>query len=98
MAIQEKAKAALAARDAKDFRWLQLIFRLVPLTVQQVGRALPPASCDGTRCPSRNNCLRHEEPGNGPKAASWARREPGATACDQYRAVKVLTTFKEPSQ
>ena len=30
---------------------------------------VPPASCDGTRCPSRNNCLRHEEPGNGPKAA-----------------------------
>lgn len=25
---------------------------------------VPPASCDGTRCPSRNNCLRHEEPGN----------------------------------
>lgn len=32
MTVQEKAKAALAARDAKDFRWLQLIFRLVLLT------------------------------------------------------------------
>lgn len=54
-------------------------------------------SCDGTRCPSRNNCLRHVQPSTAPKAALWARREPGATACDQYRAVKVLTTFKEPS-
>jgi hypothetical protein len=48
-------------------------------------------------CPSKRNCQRHEsERGMEFSAASLnSRREAGATACDMYMPIKVVTTFVE---
>ena len=45
--------------------------------------------CAGTGCPSRDICRRYQQPGDKPveravMTALYARREPGAAACDQY--------------
>lgn len=55
--------------------------------------------CTGTGCPSRDNCERSAYPV--PRgaivttAALYVRREPGATACDQYIPIADRSTFKE---
>lgn len=58
--------------------------------------AVDQARCHGARCPSRLNCKHHMDKSyTGEYAAFDARRLAGDSACDQYQAIKVLTTFKD---
>lgn len=42
--------------------------------------------CQGGNCPSKQQCNRYTDRSNkhAPYAAFWARRDAGATACDQF--------------
>jgi len=55
--------------------------------------------CDGGDCPSKSNCRRYIDRGTGGEhttnAALWCRREAGASACDSYLPVLMVTTFPE---
>lgn len=49
-----------------------------------------------TRCEGKNNCPRFLD--KNPEtiaAALWIRRESGASACDIYRPINVVSTFAE---
>lgn len=55
-------------------------------------------NCLGTNCPSKNNCKRFvDREEHSIPAAIHARREAGASACDMYLPIKVLSTFEDPS-
>ena len=53
--------------------------------------------CEGGSCPSKDNCRRYtERKVQGDyvvNAALWLRREAGASACDSYLPVRVISTF-----
>lgn len=55
------------------------------------------STCEGSKCPSKNNCRRHTERKNtdAVPAALWIRREAGASACDMYLPVASVSTFKD---
>lgn len=48
--------------------------------------------CAGTSCPSRDNCRLHANPG-AYEIAAWARRQAGDSACQQFKAIRVISTF-----
>lgn len=54
--------------------------------------------CDGGNCPSKANCRRYTErfvkADYVSRAALWLRREAGASACDLYMPIEVVSTFK----
>ena len=54
-------------------------------------------TCEGSKCPSKDNCIRHTERNlyEAVPAALWARREAGASACDMYFPVASVSTFKD---
>lgn len=54
------------------------------------------STCEGSKCPSKANCRRHTERNyhESIPAALWVRREAGASACDMYVPVEVVSTFK----
>lgn len=51
--------------------------------------------CAGTNCPSLSNCQRFTPNLTNDLAALHVRREAGATACDRFLPIKLITTFKE---
>ena len=57
------------------------------------------STCEGSKCPSKNNCRRYtERKTKGDyviNAALWARREAGANACDMVMWLKPASTFKD---
>ena len=55
------------------------------------------STCEGSKCPSKNNCRRHTERKNtdAVPAALWIRREAGSSACDLYLPIDTTTTFKD---
>ena len=55
------------------------------------------STCEGSKCPSKNNCRRHTERKHSESvpAALWIRREAGASACDMYLPVASVSTFKD---
>ncbi len=54
------------------------------------------STCEGQKCPSANNCRRFVERKSQESvpAALWVRREAGASACDMYLPITVVSTFK----
>ena len=57
-------------------------------------------SCEGSKCPSAKNCRRYTERNSHESvpAALWIRREAGASACDMYLPIEVVSTFKADEQ
>lgn len=55
----------------------------------------PFSTCEGSKCPSQKNCRRHVERNihESVPAALWIRRDPGASACDMYMPINVMSTF-----
>jgi hypothetical protein len=57
------------------------------------------ARCDGGNCQSKKNCRRYTERKTNSdyivNAALWVRRDAGASACDMYRPVEVVSTFMD---
>lgn len=49
--------------------------------------------CAGTSCPSRDNCRLHANR-DGYEIAAWARRDAGDSACSQFKAIRVISTFR----
>ena len=55
------------------------------------------STCEGSKCPSKDNCRRHTDRKNtdAVPAALWIRREAGSSACDLYLPIDTTTTFKD---
>lgn len=55
------------------------------------------STCEGSKCPSKNNCRRFTERNRHESiaAALWLRREAGTSACDMYLPIEVVSTFRE---
>lgn len=60
----------------------------------------PFATCEGRNCPSKTNCRRFTERSTveAVPAALWIRREAGASACDMYLPIEVVSTFQSDEQ
>ena len=55
------------------------------------------STCEGSKCPSKDNCIRHTERNRyeAVPAALWIRREAGSSACDLYHPINTVSTFKD---
>lgn len=58
------------------------------------------STCEGRKCPSMKNCRRYTERNSHESvpAALWFRREAGASACDMYLPIEVVSTFSADKQ